>query len=141
MSASAWRLGRIRQSVRPTGPKPSATSRLSRIKEMVRRVIGPVAERLRGRFGVRVLNLPGRVLVLAESADALRSEAYRTRPSMDRRVVRVTIRVLWWRGPWRGWVGPGRPGPAGAARTGRAPPGGAAAAPPGPSAGRGPRPG
>src|SRR5262249_12784996 len=105
-----WRLVRIRRSVRPTRPRPSATSRLSRLKDTVRRVLGPVAERVRGRLGVRVLNLPGRVLVLAESADALRSEVYRTRPSMGRRVVRVTIRVLWWRGPWRGWSG--RIGPA-----------------------------
>jgi hypothetical protein len=105
MSADAWRLVRIRRSVRPARPPSAAASRLSRLKATVRRVLGPVAERLRGRLGVRVLSLPGRVLVLAESVDALRSVVYLNRPAVDRRVVRVTIRVLWWRGPWRGWSG------------------------------------
>jgi hypothetical protein len=74
-------------------------------------VLPPIAERVRGRFGVRVLRLPGRVLVIAESMDALRGRVYRDRPAMTRRVGRVTLRTLWWRGPWRGWSGRVSPHP------------------------------
>ncbi len=102
MSPDHWHLVRSPGTVRSAGRTPAVASRLKRIALTV---LPPVAERVRGRVGVWVLRLPGRVVVLAESVDALRSGVAHTRPGLDRRVGRVTIRLAWWRGPWRGWSG------------------------------------
>jgi hypothetical protein len=50
-------------------------------------------------------------VVVAESMDALRAGVYRARPAMTRRVGRVTLRLVWWRPPWRGWSGRVSPHP------------------------------
>jgi hypothetical protein len=78
---------------------------MSRLRRIAHRVLPPIADRVRGRLGVWVLRLPGRVLVVAESMDALRAEVYQSRPAMARRVGRVTLAMAWWRGPWKGWTG------------------------------------
>jgi hypothetical protein len=98
MSAERWRLVRVRPTIART---PQNLSRRERLKRLAYAVL----ERTRGRLGVWVVHLPGRVVVVAESVDALRSGIHYGRSTMDRRVGRVSLRVAWWRGPWLGWAG------------------------------------
>ncbi len=105
MSADSWRLVRIPATVRrQSTPKPDRGLR-GLVKRLILLVLGPVADVVRGRIGVRVVRLPGRVLVLAESMDAIRGGVDLDRPALRRRVDRATLRLVWWRGPWRGWSG------------------------------------
>src|SRR5262245_3583664 len=98
MSAERWRLVRVRPTI---GRTPRRLSRRERLKRLAYAIL----ERTRGRLGVWVIRLPGRVVVLAESVDALRSGVHYARSTMERRVARVSLRVAWWRGPWTGWAG------------------------------------
>ena len=84
MSADRWRL---------VDRGPSGSSR-----HRSRRLVFRLLDRLRGRLGVRVLRVPGRTVVLAESVDAVRAWAGRSGTAS-----RLTLAVLWWRAPRREW--------------------------------------
>jgi hypothetical protein len=105
VSADPWRLIRIPSPIARQRTPLAGAGIKARVKRVVLRLLGPVVDRGRGRIGLRVLRLPGRVVVLAESADALRGGIDPDRRALRGRVERASVRTMWWRGPWLGWTG------------------------------------
>jgi hypothetical protein len=104
MPSSGWRLASDRTLTQAARIESAGWSQ--RFRRFLRDV---VVDRLGGRFGLRVLRLgERRILVIAETVDCL-ADAVARRHLISPASRHFTVVVAWWSGPWRGWTG--RPGP------------------------------
>ena len=99
MSRKGWRLASAPPPPAGNGSEPDP--RLNWKQKARRAAYRYAIDPIRGRAGVRVLRLPGRTLVLAETVDALR-HASRLPGGQTRR---LTVVIGWWRAPSRAWSG------------------------------------